>query len=286
MKSVKISIVLPTYNGQRFIKESIDSILNQTEKDWELIIVNDASSDDTLTIAKDYASKDKRISVISNDKNLKTSGSLNVGFSKARGGYLTWTSDDNIFKPKALEFMAKFLDENPKIDLISCNMDEIDEKGNFIKVFANYQRSILQLITSCNVGACFMYRREIANKIGGYDQSLSNAEDYDYWCKIAANGNIFYSNENFYKYRRNSSSISANKADQVAINANIIRKRYSSELIKKYKPPYFKKAKIYYQLWRNDTGNAELLKKSLLMNPLIVVNVLNFLRKAKKRARS
>ena len=103
-----ISIILPTYNGEKYIRESIDSILNQTYKNWELIIVNDCSTDQTPTIVDEYATKDSRIKIINNAMNLKLPKSLNIGFKEAKGEYYTWTSDDNIFKPTALEVMALF----------------------------------------------------------------------------------------------------------------------------------------------------------------------------------
>ena len=102
----KVSIVLPTYNGSAFITEAIDSILNQTFSDFELIIVNDCSTDNTFQLCKDYAQKDKRIKLISNSTNLKLPASLNVGFSYATGEYFTWTSDDNYYKDNAIEKMV------------------------------------------------------------------------------------------------------------------------------------------------------------------------------------
>jgi glycosyltransferase involved in cell wall biosynthesis len=85
----KISVVLPTYNGARFLAESIESVINQTETHWELIIVNDCSTDNTLEIAEKYAKLDSRIRVISNEVNKKLPGALNVGFADARSEYLT-----------------------------------------------------------------------------------------------------------------------------------------------------------------------------------------------------
>lgn len=100
-----ISIVLPVYNGEKYLRESIDSILAQTYKNWELLIVDDCSTDSSSEIAKEYVSKDRRIYYYHNENNLRLPRNLNKGFSLARGNYLTWTSDDNRFKPTALEKM-------------------------------------------------------------------------------------------------------------------------------------------------------------------------------------
>ena len=103
----KVSIVLPTYNGEEYIRQSIDSIRNQTFEDWELIIVNDYSTDGTSLIIREYEKKDSRIIVIENSENKKLPASLNIGFRSATGKYFTWTSDDNRYLPNALQCMVE-----------------------------------------------------------------------------------------------------------------------------------------------------------------------------------
>ena len=106
----KVSIVLPVYNGEKYLRESLDSILTQTFSDWELIIVNDCSTDGTQNIIEEYVSKDSRIRTIKNSINQKLPESLNIGFRISTGEYLTWTSDDNMYRPEALEVMTNYLD--------------------------------------------------------------------------------------------------------------------------------------------------------------------------------
>src|ERR1017187_1387375 len=98
-----ISIVLPTYNGSKYIRTSIDSCLHQTFPNFELIIVNDCSTDDTASIVEEYVAKDDRIKIIHNIQNKKLPLSLNKGFEIAKGKYFTWTSDDNYYAPHALQ---------------------------------------------------------------------------------------------------------------------------------------------------------------------------------------
>lgn len=235
-----VSIILPTFNGANYIKESIESILDQSYKNWELIIVNDCSTDDTLKIISDYSAKDSRIKIISNNINQKLPQSLNIGFEEANGEYYTWTSDDNAFKPDAIKFMVEYLEKNPDTDLISCDFDIISEDGVFQNKFSDLvkDRNPLQLAIQCNVGACFMYRKETAGKVGLYNPELFCAEDYDYWCRLALAGRIAYCNENLYKYRKNSKSLSETKQDIVREKSLIIRKLYTKKLIKKYKKQY------------------------------------------------
>ena len=119
-----ISVVLPTYNGAKYISQAIESILNQTFKDFELVIVNDASTDNTLNIISGYAEKDERIKVITNAVNSKLPKSLNIGFSNCKGDYFTWTSDDNILHPDVFEKLVYVLENNSDVGFVfSCEED-------------------------------------------------------------------------------------------------------------------------------------------------------------------
>ena len=105
--SPKVSIVLPTYNGAKYIRQCINSCLNQTYNNIELIIVDDGSKDETPDIIKSY--KDERIKYIMHARNLGLPYALNTGFRNAVGEYLTWTSDDNYYTKKAIETMLSFI---------------------------------------------------------------------------------------------------------------------------------------------------------------------------------
>lgn len=124
-----VSIILPVYNGERYLNEAVESILAQTYPSWELIIVDDCSTDGTPEICQSYVKKDDRIRYVRNETNKKLPASLNVGFSHARGQYLTWISDDNRFREDALEVMAGALDRDSQIDLVYCRIQQIDEKA-------------------------------------------------------------------------------------------------------------------------------------------------------------
>lgn len=205
----KVCIVLPTYNGQEHLEESIKSIIRQTYTNWELIIVNDCSTDSTEIIAKNYAEKDKRIRVISNKKNMKLPNSLNIGFQNAEGEYYTWTSDDNLYKENAIETMVNFLDSSLDYGMVYCNTILIDGKGNIIK--ENLLPEPEQLIFTNTVGACFLYRKQIAKKIGGYDANLFLAEDYEYWLRMYQYSKIKHISDFLYYYRCHEKSLSNTK---------------------------------------------------------------------------
>ncbi|HEC1871811.1 TPA: glycosyltransferase family 2 protein [Campylobacter coli] len=163
-----VSVVMPTFNGSTsgYIKESIESVLRQTYKNFEFIIVNDCSIDDTLNIIQDYASQDDRIRIVNNQTNQKLPQSLNNGFNLANGIYYTWTSDDNYYHENALEEMVKYLEKNPNKILV-CSDYEILGLKSYSRIF-KVSAAKEDLISYDSVGACFMYRADAAKQIGDF----------------------------------------------------------------------------------------------------------------------
>lgn len=233
----KVSIILPTFNGEKYIEEAINSILNQTYQNWELIIVDDGSTDKTAEIIKKYNEKDSRIYTITNERNIKLPESLNKGFKAATGEYYTWTSDDNMYKPEAIKTMVEYLNNNQAVDLVSFNEDIADKDGEIEQLLTDLypDRNILQLTKCCNIGACFMYRKDIAEIVGEYDKDMFCAEDYDYWCRIAVKGNIKYCDESLYIYRRHPKSLSSTRVAEICSKILQIRYTYAIAIMKKLK---------------------------------------------------
>ncbi len=196
-----ISIVLPVYNGEKYLRESIDSILAQTYKNWELLIVDDCSTDSSSEIAKEYVSKDRRIYYYHNENNLRLPRNLNKGFSLARGNYLTWTSDDNRFKPTALEKMYFSLKNNKNAQFVFASCRVIDANGKEIEYIMVDESRKKQIVGQNIVGACFMYTRKAYEEVGEYNPELTLVEDYDYWQRIYAKFGAMVINEILYEYR-------------------------------------------------------------------------------------
>ena len=192
MNNDLISIVLPTFNGQKFISEAIDSILKQTYKNWELIIIDDGSTDSTKTIIGEYLKKDSRILYYKNETNSGQAYSLNRGFSLSKGDYLTWVSDDNILIENCLEMLINFLLKNNDCDLCYGNsfIFYTDKSLNhtMFNNFVNYTKEYGKLanLVYCTVGAAFLYRRELYEKTGDYtlDKDSKLIIAYDYWLRI------------------------------------------------------------------------------------------------------
>lgn len=195
-----VSIVLPVYNGEKYLRESIDSVLNQTYNNWELIIIDDCSSDTSPDIAKSYAARDKRIHYYRNEQNLKLPKSLNRGFSLTKGNYLTWTSDDNRYLPDAIYTMVNTLKENDACFVFAaCNV--IDESGKITDTYGVDKHSIKRIIGQNPVGACFMYTRDAYLKTGEYDPELFLVEDFDYWQRLCSQFKTVAIENILYDYR-------------------------------------------------------------------------------------
>lgn len=179
-----VSIVLPCYNGANFLAQSIDSVIAQTYTNWELIIVNDCSTDTSLEIMQQYAEKDSRIRIINNEQNLKLPGALNRGFQEAIGKYLTWTSHDNRMMPTMLEEFVTYLDSNPDKGLVTACYAAFSLKtGEQLYEVHHPDPQLYMPLHNC-VCYAFMYRREILETVGNYDTTLFLVEDYDYWVRI------------------------------------------------------------------------------------------------------
>lgn len=202
-----ISIVLPVYNGEKYLALALDGVINQTYKNFELIIVNDCSKDSTLQIAQSYAIRDPRIKIISNEKNKKLPGSLNIGFRHAQGEFHTWTSDDNIHHPNCLERLLYHL-INTQSDLVYSDYNIIDNNGEFAAT--NKMGPTEGLIYVNTVGASFLYKKEIFEKLKGYSENLFLIEDYDFWARAVINGfKLKHIDEILYNYRVHPDSLSS-----------------------------------------------------------------------------
>ena len=211
-KTPRVSIVLPVYNGVRYLRQAIESILAQSFKDYELIIVDDCSSDNTYEIAIGFSKLNSCIRVLKNNTNKGLPASLNTGFSVAVGEYLTWTSDDNIYHETAIEKMVDALDSVPDCGLVYTEMNLIDESGALIGQRNGEDGNLYK--NNC-VGACFMYRDACRKMIGDYDENRFYVEDYDYWLRIAEQFRIIKISEILYDYRYHSNSLTVQKLRRV-----------------------------------------------------------------------
>lgn len=191
----KISIILPTYNGSGSISKAIESALAQTFTDFELIIINDASKDNTGDIVKNFAKNDSRIVYVRNEQNLRLQKTLNKGLSLARGEYIARIDDDDIWIDKnKLKIQADFLDKNTDYVLVGTFYNKVNEKGEILpsNKLPTLDSEIRKVILSYNPfgHSTVMLRKKEIMSLGGYseDKKTLHMEDYDLWLKIGTVG--------------------------------------------------------------------------------------------------
>jgi glycosyltransferase involved in cell wall biosynthesis len=204
---VKVSIVLPTYNQSSFLLAAIHSILDQTYTNFELIIVNDGCTDETASILASIQHPQLRIIA---QENQGLPSALNTGFAVAKGEYWTWTSTDNTVAPTWLEELVKALDTSPpEVGYAFSYYAVIDETAK-IQFINRDQRFDLPTLLMCHAGnASFMYRAELAKKVGLYDKALCYAEDLDMWIRMAGLAPAIHVESVLYYYRQHNNSMTS-----------------------------------------------------------------------------
>jgi glycosyltransferase involved in cell wall biosynthesis len=215
-----VSIVLPTYNGAAYLRESIDSCLAQTYSNWELLVVDDCSQDVTPKIIAEYMARDSRIRSIRHETNKKLPAGLNTGHAAARGDYLTWISDDNRFLPRAIEEMTGFLEEHPGVGVVYADCVLIDEAGRYLQDWPAQPVSRLAYMNSLR--ACFLYRKSVYETVGGYDPEQFLAEDWDFWLRAARQFELVPLHTILYEYRWHDQSLTK-AANRSAVRDSIER---------------------------------------------------------------
>lgn len=204
----KASIVLPTYNGACYLRESIDSCLNQTYRNIELVIVDDGSMDGTASIVASYS--DDRIKYIKHETNKGLPRALNTGFAYATGEYLTWTSDDNLYAPEAIATMVNYLVSHPGVDFVYMDFYRINEHGKITRTVRLGNADAL-FYRNC-VGACFLFTREVYEVTGEFNPLAFMSEDYEYWLRVSKRFRIErFSGQSCYYYREHSGSLASGR---------------------------------------------------------------------------
>lgn len=185
----KVSVIMSVYEVSPYLKISVESILNQTFKDFEFIVVDDGSTDYTLNILRSYQEKDDRIKVIVNEKNMGLTKSLNKAIKIAKGAYIARIDADDASLPGRLEKQVDFLDDNVEVGMAGTAYHEIDSDGRIIggKVFPALDHEIKKALIKYNpfFHGSVMIRKIAFEKVGLYDEAFHWAQDYELWFRMA-----------------------------------------------------------------------------------------------------
>jgi glycosyltransferase involved in cell wall biosynthesis len=218
MKSV--SVVLTCYDGARWISKAIESILAQTYKDFELLIIDDGSKDDSKEIASSYLC-DNRMRYIYQE-NRGFSGAVNRGIKESIGSLVGFIGQDDLWMPNKLELQVKYLDEHKDVDLVHSRCYSINSEDKIIKMndvkmpnCSSTRSFIEQLFLNNFIGfETVLLKRKCFDKIGFFDERMVGFSDHDMWLRIAGEFNIAYVNSSLVKKREHALQFSKNMIEQ------------------------------------------------------------------------
>lgn len=200
---------MPVYNASKYLAEAIDSIIDQTYTDWELIIVNDGSTDESEAIIKNY--KNPRIKYYANERNEGLIYTLNRAIALCKGEYIARMDADDVSLPERLQLQYTFLSNRPKYAMCGSNASIIDERGNITGHIINFKSDIylkINLLFSVPfVHPTVMIRTDVLRK-NLYDIKNKHAEDYELWCRISDNFKIANLDKNLLRYRWHETNVS------------------------------------------------------------------------------
>ena len=191
MKSIPpaISIIMPTFNNATYLKSCIDSVVRQTFRDWEFLIIDDKSPDKTEEIVRGYSAKDSRIIYIKNKINLGLTENLNYYLDQARGKYIARIDGDDVWTdPGKLENQVKFLENNPDCGVVGCFAYAVDVAGKKLfeikYPYTDKEMREIMLKHCCLLHSAVLMRKSVVQAVGKYDQQYPYAQDYDLYLKI------------------------------------------------------------------------------------------------------
>lgn len=189
-----VTVLIPCFNGDQWLRKAIESVLSQTFQNYELILVDDGSTDSTLDIIRRYSDLDERIVVIEKP-HTDVSDSLNAGLAKANGTWVARLDQDDVCAPTRLSEQVSFVSDHPDVVFLGSAFIRIDEHGREVKQHgypASHRRLMVNLERLkgfCPHSTAF-FRLDLARSVGGYRACLNNANDHDLWLRLASHGSL------------------------------------------------------------------------------------------------
>jgi glycosyltransferase involved in cell wall biosynthesis len=236
----RISVLMPVFNGARYLKEAVDSILMQTFPDFEFIIIDDGSTDDTPSILQFI--QDPRVIVYRNNENLGLAKSLNLGLQYASSELIARQDADDVSISTRLEKQMLFMDAHPRIGVLGCLTKWIDSQGNTIQDWhqplenPEIQQTLLRYC--CIIHGSTMFRKKAAIECGSYNPDMRTGQDYDLWLRMSESWDFACLSDILYYHRRHNQMASVQSHEEQSLNAKqaltqAIQRRlsYSSLLI-------------------------------------------------------
>ena len=234
-KDIKISVIMSVYNGEAYLAEAIDSVLGQSFKDFELIVINDCSNDKTGEILEGYASRDARVKVHTNEVNLRLPSSLNKAISLAEGKYIARMDADDICISDRLEKQYEFMEAHPDVALSSCRFmtlkNGVISSGGCGGKTDHESIKALLLVTNPILHPGIIAKAEVIRELG-YDKSFTCTEDMELWSRfVMADQKVEIQPEYLMIYRLHDKQITETTRERQRGEVVAIQKRYYGELL-------------------------------------------------------
>lgn len=207
----KISVILPAYNAEKYLQKAVQSILAQTYTGFELLIIEDGSTDNTSAIANAAAEKDPRIRILTNPQNLGLTPTLNTGLGEASGEFIARQDADDTSEPNRFALQVEYLQTHSEVGLVGCCNFEMQADGSRRKKSAQLQSPTFADLQQRNyfVHSSVMMRKSVLDKVGFYDPVFTHCEDYELWLRIAKISQCVNLQEWLVTHRKHADSVSA-----------------------------------------------------------------------------
>jgi glycosyltransferase involved in cell wall biosynthesis len=235
LTSPEVSVVMSVYDGEKYLAEAIESILDQTLTDFEFIIIDDGSTDDSLAIIQKYSKQDERVIIVQNDKNIGLAASLNKGIQLAKGEFIARMDADDISYKNRLEIQIQRMRRDPKLLILGSAVDVIDENliiRNKIYPPTAPVEIFWSIVTACKIPfihPTVIFRNVFFSKVGFYDANVSAGQDYNLFSRIVISeipvecvGNL---SEKLLQYRVQRDNVSHRERKKQVENGSMARKQ-------------------------------------------------------------
>ena len=186
MEQPKVTVILPTHNRAHLVGEAIQSVVSQTYSNWELIVIDDGSTDKTREAVEAFAQRDRRIRYVF-QRNRGVSSVRAKGVELAQGKYVTFLDDDDAFYPEKLEIQVEFLEQHPTVELVYSYVDMVNGEKDFLRTWPTRPAvDFVGLIRECTIQPnSLLVRKECFERLGSFRTDLRSCDDYDMWLRIA-----------------------------------------------------------------------------------------------------
>lgn len=216
-----ITVLMPVYNSEKYLKESIESILNQTFKDFEFLVINDGSTDNTEKIILNYT--DPRIRYLKNEKNIRLISTLNKGFELAQGKYIVRMDADDISLPDRIAIQYQFMETHPDVAVCGSWFETIGDTNKIVKYVGGHQQIMLKMLYQCHLchPSLIIRKSALDDFPKKFDPSYLHAEDYEFFTRMGETKYIDNIQAVLLKYRHHPNSVSIN--NKIIQDENSIR---------------------------------------------------------------